>query len=66
MVIVKSTGCLVGRIASHISRKDILYNLHCNCDKDFVEGFNCNLGCEVMQTIIDGHDCCIHRLFLKD
>lgn len=66
MVLVKSTGCLVGRIAFDISRKDLLYDLHCNCDKDFVEGFNGNLGCEVMQTIMDGHDCCIHRLFLKD
>lgn len=66
MTLVKSTGCLVGRIASDINRKEMLYKLHCNCDKDFVEGFNCNLGCEVVQTIMDGHDCCIHRIFMKD
>jgi hypothetical protein len=66
MALVKSTGCLVGRIASDLNRKDTLYCLHCNCDKDFVEGFNRNLGCEVVQTIMDGHDCCIHRIFKKD
>lgn len=66
MVLIKSTGCLVGRIASDINRNDILYNLHCNCDKDFVKGFNCNLGCEVVQTIMDGHDCCIHRIFRNE
>lgn len=66
MALVKSTGCLVGRIASDLNRKNILYGLHCNCDKDFVEGFNCNLGCDVVQTIMDGHDCCIHRIFRKD
>ena len=65
MALIRSTGCLVGRIASDLSRKDILYGLHCNCDKDFVEGFNCNLECEVVQTIMDGNDCCIHRIFLK-
>jgi hypothetical protein len=66
MALVKSTGCLVGRMASDINRNEMLYDLHCNCDKDFVEGFNCNLSCEVVQTIMDGHDCCIHRIFRKD
>jgi len=66
MTMVKSTGCLIGKIASHINRKEMLYSLHCNCDKNFVEGFNCNLGCEVVQTIMDGHDCCIHRIFMRD
>jgi hypothetical protein len=66
MVIVKSTGCLVGRIAYELDRNETLYSLHCGCDKDFVEGFNCNLGCEVLQTIMDGNECCIHRIFMKD
>jgi hypothetical protein len=66
MTLLKSSGCLVGRIANEIKRNEILYNIHCNCDKDFVKGFNCNLGCEVMQTIMDGHDYCIHKIFQKD
>ena len=66
MSLVKSTGCLVGKIANDVNRKEILYLLHCNCDKDFVEGYNCNLGCEVVQTIMDGYECCIHKFFWKE
>jgi hypothetical protein len=65
-VLVKSTGCLAGRIAYDIDRSEMVYALHCNNDKDFVDGFNCNLGCEVVQTLMDGHDCCIHRVYVKD
>lgn len=65
-VLIKATGCLAGKIAYDIDRSEMIYALHCNLDKDFVEGFNSNLGCEVIQTLMDGHDCCIHRIYVKE
>lgn len=65
-VLVKSTGCLAGRIACDINRGDTVYALHCALDKDFTEGFNCKLGCEVVQTLMDGRECCIHRIYVKE
>lgn len=65
-VIIKSTGCLAGKIACDIDRSNMVYALHCALDKDFTEGFNCELGCEVIQTLMDGHECCIHRIYVKE
>jgi len=65
-VLIKTTNCLAGKIAHDINKREMVYALHCNLDKDFVEGFNSDLGCEVMQTLMDGHNCCIHRIFYKD
>lgn len=65
-VIIKSTGCLAGKIAYDINRSELIYALHCNLDEDFVHGFNSKLGCEVIQTLMDGHDCCIHRIYVKE
>lgn len=65
-VFIKATGCLAGKIACDIDRSEMIYALHCNLDKDFVEGFNSNLGCEIIQTLINGHDCCIHRIYVKE
>ena len=64
-VFIKSTGCLAGRIAFDINRGDMVYALHCATDPSFTEGFNSKLGCEVVQTLMDGHDCCIHRVYVK-
>lgn len=64
--LVKATGCLAGKIAFDISRHKLMYALYCNADNDFVEGFNKNIGCEVLQTLMDGHECCIHRIFIKE
>ncbi len=63
---IKSTGCLAGKIAHDINRGDMVYSLHCATDPTFVRGFNSNLGCEVVQTLMDGHDCCIHRVYVKE
>lgn len=63
---VKSTGCLAGRIACDLNRRETVYALHCGNDKDFVDGFNSSLGCEVVKTLMDGHDCCIHRIYVKE
>lgn len=65
-VLIKSTGCLAGKIAFDINKGDMVYTLHCATDPSFVEGFNSKLGCEVVQTLMDGHDCCIHRIYIKD
>jgi len=64
--LVKATGCLAGKIAYDIKRPELMYALHCNSDNDFVEDFNPNLGCEVLQTLMDGHECCIHRIYVKE
>ena len=65
-VLIKSTGCLPGKIAYDINKKDIIYRLHCSTDPTFTKGFNENLCCEVVQTLMDGHDCCIHRIYVKE
>lgn len=65
-VLVKSTGCLAGRIAYDLNRAEMVYALHCKNDKDFVDGFNSKLGCEVVKTLMEGHDCCIHRVYVKE
>lgn len=65
-VLIKTTGCLVGRVAYDINKGEEIYALHCNTDKDFVEGFNSKLGCEVVKTLIEGNDCCIHRIYIKN
>jgi hypothetical protein len=65
-VLIKSTGCLPGRIAYDINKADIIYKLHCGTDPIFTKGFNENLCCEVVQTLMDGHDCCIHRIYVKE
>lgn len=65
-VLIKSTSCLPGKIAYDINRKDIIYELHCGTDPIFCKGFNENLCCEVVQTLMDGHDCCIHKIYYKD
>jgi len=65
-VLIKSTGCLPGKIAYDINKKDIIYKLHCGTDPVFTKGFNENLCCEVVQTLMDGHDCCIHRVYIKN
>lgn len=65
-VIIKTTSCLAGKIACDINRGKMVYALHCDLDKDFTEGFNCKLGCEVMQTLMDGHECCIHKIYMKE
>lgn len=65
-VLIKATGCLAGKIAYDINRSKRVYALHCDLDKDFTEGFNSKLGCEVIQTLMDGHDCCIHRIYVKE
>jgi len=65
-VLIKSTGCLPGKIAYDTGKKDIIYRLHCGTDPIFTKGFNKNLCCEVVQTLMDGHDCCIHRVYGKE
>ena len=65
-VLIKSTGCLAGKIACDINKTDLIYKLHCATDPTFVKGFNDKLVCEVVQTLMDGHDCCIHRIYVKD
>jgi hypothetical protein len=65
-VLIKSTGCLPGKIAHDRNKKDIIYKLHCGTDPTFTKGFNDKLGCEVVQTLMDGHDCCIHRIYVKE
>ena len=64
--LIKSVGCQAGKIAYDINKGKMVYALHCDLDKDFTEGFNDKLGCEVIQTLIDGHECCIHKIFVKD
>jgi len=64
--IIKSTGCMAGKIAFDIGRKDIVYALHCGLDEDFTEGFNPRLGCEIQQTLMDGQPYCVHRIYWKD
>ena len=65
-VLIRTTECLVGKIAYDINRSELVYALHCNLDEYFVQGFNSKLGCEVIQTIVDGHDCCVHRIYVKE
>lgn len=64
-VLIKSTGCLVGKIAYDINRDELIYALHYNMDEDFVHGFNSKLGCDVIQTLMGGNDCCIHKIYVK-
>jgi len=63
---IKATGCLAAKIAVDIDRRDMVYRLYCNIDQDFVAGFNRDLGCEIVQTLMDGCDCCIHRIYVKE
>jgi hypothetical protein len=64
-VLIKTTGCLSGKIVSELGKYDMLYNLHCGLDKYFIEGFNNELGCEIIKTIMEGSDCCLHRIYKK-
>lgn len=65
-IIVRTASCLAGKIAQELGRSDILYNLHCGLDEYQVQGFDEKLGCEIVQSIMKGHDCCIHRLYVKE
>ena len=65
-VLIKTTGCLAGKVACDINRAEMVYALHCALDEDFTEGFNNQLGCEVIQTLMEGYDCCIHKIYVKD
>lgn len=65
-VLIKTTECLTGKIAQAIGRGETLYRLHCGLDKYQVEGFNERLGCEVINSIMEGHEYCMYRLFIKE
>jgi hypothetical protein len=62
---IKCTGCLSGRIAHELGRSDVLFKLYCKSDHDFLRGFNENLDCEHIKTLMYGDDCCIHKLYIK-
>lgn len=65
-VLIKTTGCLSGKIVSELDKCNMLYNLHCGLDKYFVEGFNNELGCKIIKTIMKGDDCCLHKIYKKN
>ena len=66
-VLIKSgVNCLPGRIAYDINKKDVIYNLHCSTDPILVKGFNDNICCELVQTRMDGHDYCVHKIYVKE
>lgn len=52
--------------AKKLGKSHMLYNLHCGLDKYFVQGFNNELGCEVIKSIMEGHEYCIHRIYKKN
>lgn len=64
-VLIKTTGCLSGKIVCELDKCHMLYKLHCGLDKYFVEGFNNELGMEIIKTIMEGDDCCLHRIYKK-
>jgi hypothetical protein len=64
-VLIKNIGCLSGRIVAELGRVNLLYDLHCGLDNYYVEGFNKELGCEIIKTIMEGQECCLHRVFKK-
>ncbi len=65
-VALKNTGCLAGRIAHEIGREEDVGMLNCATDPTCVRGFNVRLGCEVVTTLMDGEDHCIHRVFIAN
>lgn len=64
-VFIKGTCCYAGKIACELGKSHMLYNLHCGLDKYLVEGFNNELGCEIIKSIMEGDEYCIHRIYKK-
>jgi len=65
-VFIKTSVCFAGKGAYELGKSNDLYNLHCGLDKYFVEGFNNELGCEVVKSIMNGDDYCLHRIYKKN
>jgi len=65
-VFIKTSVCFAGKGACELGKSNVLYNLHCGLDKYFVEGFNNELGCEIVKSIMNGDDYCIHRIYKKN
>lgn len=64
-VFIKTTDCFAGKIACELGKSHILYNLHCGLDKYFVEGFNNELECEIIKSIMEGNEYCLHKIYKK-
>ncbi len=62
--IIKTPKCMIGDIINSIDNSNIAYCMHCGTDKYFTEGFNSCLSCDVIQSIAEGYDCCIHRIYV--
>jgi hypothetical protein len=61
-VYVKNENCIVNNFSNISNEND---NYRCGCDNSLVEGFNINLGCEVIRSVESGCNLCIHRLYIK-
>lgn len=64
-VLIKGTGCYSGAIGCEMAEKDLAYDIHCGLDKYFVEGYNSELGCEIVKAIMKGDEYCLHRIYKK-
>lgn len=62
-VIVRTGECFAGRIAHKIGKSEMLYPHHCGLDFAFVKGFNPELRLEIQKTILNGNDCCHHKIW---
>lgn len=62
-VIVRTGECYAGRIAHNIGKSELLYPHHCGLDMAFAKGFSPNFKLEILKTIMNGDDCCLHKIW---
>lgn len=62
-VMIITDECYAGRIAYRHSKEALLYPHHCGLDQAFVKGFNEKIALEIPQTILQGADYCLHKIW---
>ena len=63
---IHCTACPWARLYRHLGGADWGYRLYCAADEALTAGFNAQIGFQRTKTLMEGHDCCDHRYFMKD